>query len=149
MTDLYMERYFTTSMAVFSFFLSGGSQVSPMIAGFLVSAKGWRWFFILCTILIALNLILMLSLLPETNYRCVLYKGETAQEADKKAAEMLKHEEKQVKTTIEERTPQLNEPYAGSYWKDLIQFKNRGMEEKGLLAWPRRCPSCRVRGGGR
>ena len=137
MTDLYMERYFATSMAVFSFFLSGGSQVGPMIAGFLVSAKGWRWFFILCAILIALNLVLMLPLLPETNYRRVLYEGETAQEADKQAAEMLEHEEKQVETTIEERTPQLNEPYAGSYWKDLIQFKNRGMEEKGLLAWPR------------
>ena len=41
--DLYMERYFATAMAVFSLCLSGGSQIGPMIAGFLIGAKGWRW----------------------------------------------------------------------------------------------------------
>ncbi|PVH82825.1 MFS transporter [Cadophora sp. DSE1049] len=99
--DMYRERYFATAMALFSLFLSGGSQVGPMIAGFLITDKGWRWFFILCAILTAVNLAMMLFLLPETNYR------------------------------------RNNRPYAGSYWKDLVAFKGRGTEDRGLLGWPR------------
>jgi hypothetical protein len=28
-------------------------------------------------------------------------------------------------------------PYAGSYWKDLISFRGRGQEESGLKAFPK------------
>lgn len=132
-----MERYFATSMAVFSLSLSGGSQIGPMVAGFLISARGWRWFFILCAILIGANLFLMMFLLPETNFRRVLFEGETAQEVDKQAVEMLEHSEKNVEATPEAQTLQVNVPYAGSYWKDLVNLKNRGTEERGIWSWPR------------
>lgn len=141
--DLYMERYFATAMAVFSFCLSGGSQVGPMIAGFLITAKGWRWFFILCAILIGINLLMILFLFPETNYRRVLFDGETAQEADKEAVQMLEYKNEAVNISaqtpgsLESRATDLNAPYAGSYWRDLVSFKNRGTEPRGLAGWPR------------
>ncbi|KAG4441455.1 hypothetical protein IFR05_003061 [Cadophora sp. M221] len=135
--DMYRERYFATAMALFSLFLSGGSQVGPLVAGFLITDKGWRWFFILCAILIAANLALMLFLLPETNYRRVLYEGETAQEADKQADEMVQHIEKGQEVTSGVPNSENNRPYAGSYWKDLVAFKGRGTEEKRLMGWPR------------
>lgn len=132
---MYRERYFATAMALFALFLAAGSQVGPMIAGFLITAKGWRWFFILCAILIAVNLLFMLFILPETNYRRFLYEGETAQEADKQADEMIEDAEKTSTTTPGDS--QLNKPYAGSYWKDLVSLRGRGTEDKGLLAWPK------------
>ncbi|KAI6712514.1 MFS transporter [Diplocarpon mali] len=135
--DMYRERYFATAMALFSLFLSGGSQIGPMIAGFLITDKGWRWFFLLCAILIAANLALMLVFLPETNYRRVLFEGETAQDADKHAEEMVEQVEKSAGFTTDVDATQLNPPYAGSYWKDLVSFGERGTEEKGLLGWPR------------
>lgn len=138
-----MERYFATAMAIFSIFLAGGSQVGPMIAGFLIGARGWRWFFILCAILVALNLVLILFFFPETNYRRVLYEGETAQEADKVAVQMIEDKDQPVNTpavsteSTESQTRDLNPPYAGSYWRDLINFKDRGTEPRGLAEWPR------------
>lgn len=132
-----MERYFATSMGIFSLFLAGGSQVGPMIAGFLIGEKGWRWFFILCAILIGTNLLFMVFLLPETNYTRVLYQGETAQEADKQAVQMLEYSDKNTTSTPVEQDAAVNVEYAGSYWKDLFSFKNRGVESKGLWAWPR------------
>ncbi|KFY82891.1 hypothetical protein V498_08409, partial [Pseudogymnoascus sp. VKM F-4517 (FW-2822)] len=137
-------------MAIFSICLAGGSQVGPMIAGFLITARGWRWFFILCTILIAVNLVLILFFFPETNYRRVLYDGETtnyrrvlydgetAQEADKVAVQMIEYKKQPVNTPVattestESQAHDLNPPYAGSYWRDLVSFKNRGIEPRGL-----------------
>jgi MFS family permease len=124
-------------MAVFSLCLSGGSQIGPMIAGFLIGAKGWRWLFILCAILIGVNLVLVLLFFPETNYRRVLYKGETAQEADKEAVQTIEDNEKAVSRPAESTEHALNPPYAGNYWRDLICFRNRGTEPRGLLGWPR------------
>lgn len=132
-----MERYFATAMAVFSFSLSGGSQFGPMIAGFLIQARGWRWFFILCSILVAANLVSVLFLFPETNYRRIFYDEETANDADKQAAQMIEFQEERRRSgstpTISSFTPQ----YAGSYWKDLVNFRDRGVDEKGLYGWPR------------
>ncbi|PMD47713.1 MFS transporter [Hyaloscypha variabilis F] len=135
--DLYMERYFATAMAIFSLCLSGGSQIGPMIAGFLIGAKGWRWLFILCAILAGVNLVLMLLFFPETNYRRVLYKGETAQEADKEAVQTIEENNKDASGQAESTELPLNSPYAGTYWRDLVNFRNRGTETRGLLGWPR------------
>jgi len=132
-----MERYFATAMAIFSLCLSGGSQVGPMIAGFLIQAKGWRWLFILCAILGAVNLVFLLLVFPETNYRRVLYEGETAQEADKEAVQTIEYNDKSATTTVESTETPLNSSYAGTYWRDLVSLKNRGTETKGLLGWPR------------
>jgi MFS family permease len=137
-----VERYFATAMAFFALALTMGSQVGPMVAGFIITAKGWRWFFIVCAILIGVNLLLLLVFLPETNYRRVLYAGETAEEADKQAMEIVEQKEYrlehvQTSASTTDGHSDLNVAYAGSYWKDLINFKNRGIEETGLLAWPR------------
>lgn len=132
-----MERYFATAMAVFSFSLSGGSQIGPMIAGFLIQARGWRWFFILCSILVAANLVSVLFFFPETNYRRIYYDEETAKEADKQASQMIEFQEEYTKSGSTPRTSSFTRQYAGSYWKDLVDFKNRGVDEKGLLGWPR------------
>jgi MFS family permease len=130
-----MERYFATAMAVFSLFLSGGSQVGPMIAGFLIGAKGWRWFFILIAILSAVNLAFMLPFLPETNYRRVLYEGETAAEVDKIAVQMIENKGVHVEEAAVSNRDELNVPYAGSYWRDLINLSNRGTENASLQSW--------------
>ncbi|KFY35725.1 hypothetical protein V494_05660 [Pseudogymnoascus sp. VKM F-4513 (FW-928)] len=141
--DLYMERYFATAMAIFSICLAGGSQIGPMIAGFLITAKGWRWFFILCAILIGVNLVLILFFFPETSYRRVIYNGETAQEADKVAVQTIEYINQAVDASAattestESHAQNFNPPYAGSYWKDLVSFKNRGTEPRGLVEWPR------------
>jgi MFS family permease len=55
-------------MAVYAGFLSGGSQIGPVIAGYLIQARGWRWFFILCAIIAAVNFITTIFFLPETIY---------------------------------------------------------------------------------
>lgn len=134
-----MERYFATAMAVFSFALSGGAQIGPMIAGFLIGAKGWRWFSILCAVLIGINLLLILFFLPETNYRRVFYENETAEEADKQAAvQTLEYKTGESTAEISGSSfIDLNPKYAGTYWRDLASFRNRGVEPKGLMGWPR------------
>lgn len=53
-------------MAVYAAFLSGGSQIGPAIAGYLIEARGWRWFFILCAIVAALDLVAIVLMVPET-----------------------------------------------------------------------------------
>ena len=67
-SDIFFERNYSSAMAVYAAFLSGGSQIGPMIAGFLIKSRGWRWFFILCAIIAAVNLVTTIFLLPETIY---------------------------------------------------------------------------------
>ncbi|KAM3079820.1 hypothetical protein ACMFMF_003240 [Clarireedia jacksonii] len=129
-----MERYFATAMAVFSLCLSGGSQIGPMIAGYTISAKGWRWFMKICAILIGANLALALFFFPETNYRRVFYEGETALEADKEAIQTIQCGDEEISRRPSETD--INKPYAGSYWRDLWSFGGRGMDDKGLRGWP-------------
>lgn len=129
---MFFERYYATAMALFSLFLTAGSQVGPVISGFLIGAKGWRWFFILCAILNAVNLVMTFFLLPETNYRQAL-----------RIDHSVIHETKEVNqieqiTTInhpESDDELIREPYAGSYFKDLWQFRNRGLEPQGMRRW--------------
>jgi MFS family permease len=135
--DMFMERYFATAMALFALFLSAGSQVGPVIAGYLIADRGWRWFFKLCTILNGINLFFCLFFLPETSYRRpYVYEGETAAEVDKEAVEFAEHNEKGELQQTTSGTPVV-QPYAGSYWKDLVSFRDRGQEESGLRAFPK------------
>lgn len=139
-----MERYFSTSIAIFSLSLAAGSQFGPLVAGYVIRAKGWRWFFILCAIIIAANLLFMVFFLPETNYKRVFVNGETAADVDKQTLQIVEHlengGEKGAEATGLERIPtqarMQYDGYAGSYWKDLIHFRNRGLED-GLGAWPK------------
>ncbi|KAF7719710.1 Uncharacterized protein PECH_008896 [Penicillium ucsense] len=68
LADLFFERNYASAMAAYAAFLSGGSQIGPVIAGYLIGARGWRWFFILCAILAAVNLVTTFFMLPETIY---------------------------------------------------------------------------------
>lgn len=67
-SDMFYERNYSSAMSVYAASLAGGSQVGPLIAGYLIQAKGWRWFFILCAIIAAFNLVTTIFLLPETLY---------------------------------------------------------------------------------
>lgn len=135
---MFFERYFATAMALFAFCLSAGSQIGPMIAGFLIASSGWRWFLILCTILTAVNLSTSLLFLPETTFRRVLCEGETAAEIDKATIEQAEHVENKESIVVEGRVDQLSEQpqVRSSYWKDLVRFKDRGFEPNGLRSWP-------------
>lgn len=136
--DLFMERYFSTSMAIFALFLSGGSQVGPIIAGSIIADRGWRWFFKVCTILNGINILLCIFLLPETTYRRpYVYDGETAAEVDKEAEIAEHHEKGEAQQTASAAETYVHRRYAGSYWKDLVDFRDRGQEETGLKAFPR------------
>ena len=141
--DLFLERYFATAMALFALFLSAGSQVGPVIAGYFIADRGWRWFFKLCTILSGINFFFCLFFLPETSYRRpYVYGGETAAEVDKEAAEMIEHK-REKRDGLEQGLEQVptgtapGQPYAGTYWKDLVSFRNRGQDEIGLRAFPK------------
>ncbi|PYH74266.1 MFS transporter [Aspergillus vadensis CBS 113365] len=122
--DLFSERYFATAMALFALSLCAGSQVGPMIAGFVIGDKGWRWFFVVCAILGAVNFLTSVLFLPETTFRRCF-----AEDGNGNAAEV----EKKVEQTVEQRE---NEPSPRNYWKDLISFRDRGLEPEGLKCWP-------------
>ncbi|KAG2416021.1 hypothetical protein HFD88_007213 [Aspergillus terreus] len=68
LADMFYEKDYASAMATYAFFLAGGSQIGPVIAGYLIKARGWRWFFILCLILSAVNLVTTFFFLPETLY---------------------------------------------------------------------------------
>ncbi|KAI9925551.1 hypothetical protein MW887_005932 [Aspergillus wentii] len=68
LADIFHEHHYASAMASYALSLAGGSQIGPVIAGYLVGARGWRWFFILCIIIQAVNLVASLFMLPETLY---------------------------------------------------------------------------------
>lgn len=134
--DIFLERYFATAMALFALFLSGGSQIGPVIAGYVTAAEGWRWFFKICAIINGANIITCIFFLPETSFRRqYAYDGETAAEIDKEASEMVENAYTENK--------QGHLPTGGAsttapgYWKDLFTFGDRGQEQTGLKAFPR------------
>lgn len=45
------------------------STLAPLISGFLVQAKGWRWYHWLVSIISGIDMLLIFFLLPETNYQ--------------------------------------------------------------------------------
>ena len=112
---------------------TGGTQIGPLITGYLVEARGWRWFFYLCVILNGANLVLTLFLLPETSFRRQTFEGETAAEVDEDAKGQSAHVASVDYTeNVEASSRDMNSEYAGNYFKDLIQFRDRGMEERGM-----------------
>ena len=79
-------------MAAYAAFLSGGSQIGPVIAGYLIEARGWRWFCILCAILAAVNLVTTFFMLPETIYEREDEEFQETNEGSEKHAEsQLEH----------------------------------------------------------
>jgi MFS family permease len=55
--------------------LSIGNAVAPIISGFLIESKGWRWYHWLVVILAAVNWLLIFFLYPETAYPRDLHKS--------------------------------------------------------------------------
>ena len=134
--DIFFERYYATAMALFSLVLTAGSQVGPVISGGLIGARGWRWFFILRAILNAVSLIMTFFLLPETTYRCVSNEVQTDNDVSKDGSTVINKVE-EVATTdgLASEDVRFRAPYAGTYLEDLVQFRNRAADERGMRRW--------------
>jgi len=117
-------------MAVYAASLSGGSQIGPVIAGYLIQAKGWRWFFILCAIIAAVNLVATIFLLPETLYE-VEPELEIVNDIEKDA-----HSHVETVTRSETRTEARAKMDYATYWKELWSFNiSREAQEMGIFKY--------------
>lgn len=113
-------------MATYALFLSGGSQIGPVIAGYLVASNGWRWFFYLCLIFAAVNSVTTFFLLPET-----LYEAETATE-DEPQGDLEKVSQRHI-ATVPSRSTSDSFGYA-AYWKGLFKVGiSQAAREEGVL----------------
>ena len=133
---MFFERYYATAMALFSLFLTAGSQVGPVVSGGLIGTRGWRWFFILRAILNAVSLTMTFFLLPETTSRCVSNEVQTDNDVSKDGGTVINKVE-EVATTdgLASEDVRSRAPYAGTYLEDLVQFRNRAAEERGMRRW--------------
>ena len=128
--DLFYERNYSSAMAIYAAFLSGGSQIGPVIAGYLIEAKGWRWFFILCAIIAAVNLITTVFLLPETLYE-VEPEPELVNDIEKDV-----HSHVENVTRSDTRTEGREKMDYHSYWKGLWSFEiSKKAKEKGVIKY--------------
>ncbi|KAK9548930.1 hypothetical protein V6Z88_008033 [Aspergillus fumigatus] len=124
--DLFYERNYASAMATYALFLSGGSQIGPVIAGYLVASNGWRWFFYLCLIFAAVNFVTTFFLLPET-----LYEAETATE-DEPQGDLEKVSQRHI-ATVPSRSTSDSFGYA-AYWKGLFKVGiSQAAREEGVL----------------
>lgn len=113
-------------MAVYAAFLSGGSQIGPVIAGYLVQDQGWRWFFILCVIIAAVNLVMTFFLLPETLYEEEIERQEVPEKDTESHIET-------VRTTSTTAGREIDIDYK-TYGKGLITLGlSKGAKRRGIL----------------
>ena len=109
---MFHERRYATAIGCLQMFLSAGTQIGPLIAGYLIQARGWQWFFNLTSILIAVNIVFVLFLLPETTYRRNVVDGQSA-------AEPIDEERSNKSENVENveylSAVDQNAPYSGSY----------------------------------
>ncbi|KAJ5753936.1 uncharacterized protein N7511_008089 [Penicillium nucicola] len=128
LADLFYERNYSSAMAVYAAFLSGGSQIGPVIAGYLIESKGWRWFFILCAIIAAVNLVATIFLLPETLYE-VEQEPEIINDIEKDASSHV-----ETVTRTETRTETRVKMDYSAYWSDLWSFTlSKEAKERGII----------------
>jgi MFS family permease len=125
--DLFFERNFAAAMAVYTFSLSAGSQFGPLIGGYLIAARGWRWFFYLLIILIAVNLLFIVFTLPETTYKRIYQVDETAADHEEKSKAM--HVEAQESSGIHDTRPAFGRPF---YFKNVLFIRHRSVEDGGI-----------------
>ncbi|CAL5866341.1 uncharacterized protein PFLUO_LOCUS549 [Penicillium psychrofluorescens] len=127
LADMFYERNYSSAMAVYAAALSGGSQIGPLIAGYLIQAKGWRWFFILCAIIAAFNLVTTIFLLPETLYE----PDEESQIADDFEKDGNSHIEAARTSSHAGQRAQMDYK---SYWSGLFTFRiSKEARHRGLL----------------
>ncbi|KIW16772.1 hypothetical protein PV08_03962 [Exophiala spinifera] len=67
--DLFFLHERGTQASIQTQWLTLGATLAPVISGFLIQAKGWRWFHWLTAILAGFDLILIFLLSPETRYQ--------------------------------------------------------------------------------
>ncbi|KAJ5792671.1 uncharacterized protein N7503_008649 [Penicillium pulvis] len=127
LSDLFFERNYASAMALYAAALSGGSQIGPMIAGFLIESKGWRWFFILCSILAAFNFVTAIFFLPETTY-------ESEEELEQfEDVEKDSHSHVEAVRVQSQGGDRLKMDY-GAHWKGLFTFGiTKEAKEKGVI----------------
>ncbi|OAG40130.1 hypothetical protein AYO21_05608 [Fonsecaea monophora] len=73
--DLFYLHERGTQAGVQTIWLSWGSSLAPVICGYLIQAKGWRWFHWLTSIMAGVDLILIFLFVPETQYHRDLHKA--------------------------------------------------------------------------
>lgn len=116
-------------MAVYAAFLSGGSQIGPVIAGYLIEARCWRWFFYLCAIITAANLVSTILLLPETIHE----PEDDPQQIDDNEKDTHSHIE--AMPSRPEVGDRAKMDY-GEYWRGLYTFQlTKEAKEKGVLKY--------------
>lgn len=125
--DIFFERNYSSAMAIYAGFLSGGSQIGPVIAGYLIQARGWRWFFILCAIIAAVNFITTIFFLPET-----IYEPEIEPELSEENEKDLSGHIEAVRTTSQVAQPSKMDYH--DYVKGLYSFNiTKKAKEKGVF----------------
>ncbi|KAB5580252.1 major facilitator superfamily domain-containing protein [Coniochaeta sp. 2T2.1] len=80
--ETFFEKDFSKAAACYAISLCAGSQLGPLIGGHILESKGWPWFFILLSMLVAASLVLTLFGMPESAGPALADNGETAQETD-------------------------------------------------------------------
>lgn len=136
--DMFLERHFATAMAIYALTINAGSQMGPLIGGYLIQDQGWRWFFWLNAILAGASFVLAIFFMPETSFARVYYEGETMADVDKETLEAVQEDEKKVVTAEDQDVnPTAVGPrqrlvgYGDDYWKDLFRFKLSNVDYHG------------------
>ncbi|KAK7222953.1 hypothetical protein V2G26_010956 [Clonostachys chloroleuca] len=80
--EIFLEKNYSKAMAAYSVSLCLGAQGSPLVAGHLIAAKGWQWFFILVAILSGVNFLTLLFFCPETAFNVQAELGATSADFD-------------------------------------------------------------------
>ncbi|GAM38203.1 MFS transporter [Talaromyces pinophilus] len=68
-SECFLEKQLASAMVVYVGFLAAGSAIGPIVAGGIASGlHNWRWFFIISSIAIGVNLVTSILMLPSTEY---------------------------------------------------------------------------------
>lgn len=130
--------------------------MAPIVGGFLIEAKGWRWFHWLLTILAGVSLLLLFFLCPETQYARNLHEAMEAagatehisgdEEAGKDADQMAissEHQDitKDGLTAVPTATSTISHTYPKkSYLQELIPYSGVRKDKSILAAYLRPWP---------
>ncbi|KAI1066423.1 hypothetical protein LB506_008252 [Fusarium annulatum] len=80
--EIFLEKNYSKAMGLYAASLCIGAQGGPLIAGHLIEAKGWNWFFILIAILSGFNFLTLAFFCPETAFNVEIEAGATSADVD-------------------------------------------------------------------
>ncbi|KAF5563955.1 major facilitator superfamily transporter [Fusarium phyllophilum] len=81
-TEIFLEKNYSKAMGLYAASLFVGAQGGPFIAGHLIEAKGWKWFFILIAILSGFNFLTLAFFCPESAFNVEIEAGATSADVD-------------------------------------------------------------------